>query len=88
MNLLDQIEKLPEGQFFCLSEDERILAVTDDKYKIPLMISEEYCGVKVTIDKVTFIKHDYSYEIEATLLEEGDEEANEYDFIITTICKY
>ncbi len=89
--LLNKIEALRENQLYSLQRyDEMVIAVTDDVKKIPLMISEENSGIDVKIKSVSFKKHNYTYEIEALLIEDGEntEDHNTEEFTLSIVCKY
>lgn len=85
---LDKIkEPFDENRVYVLQrDDERAISVTRDKFQIPRMISDEFCGVEVRIDEVIFNKHPMNYTIKATLFDDGDE--NEYEFTLEETVFY
>lgn len=87
MEKFNKVEALLSGQTFCLLRDDNVvIGVTEDLTKIPQIISEEYCGVGVEIEEVSYQNHDYTYDIKAKLID--GEDRNEYDFTLATAVKY
>jgi len=86
--LLKVVDKLYPNRLYGLTRDDGVLvSVTPHLKNIPLMISEEYCGVEVKLTKVIFNKHPCNYTIFADLTEEtGD--VNEYEFTLSDVVIY
>ena len=87
--ILNQIEDLAYSQthYAVLRDDGQIASITKDKTKIPEIIRDEYCGVKVKLIKLTYNKQpmDYTLEVE---LEDEDGDVDEYEFTIATVTQY
>jgi hypothetical protein len=86
--ILDKIKDLRGNNLYAVvREDGQVASVTKYKENIPMMISEEYCGVNVKLIKLTYNKQPMNYTLEAEI-EDEDGFVNKHEFTIATTVYY